>query len=405
MYVAVQVSRRGSLSNKKDFTSAAAGGGGGGGGRSERIMEMSSVSEDEYHPTGQTNPSPKSVSAPSTQIEAAIRSSVHQNESMRTSGRHPLSRRITTDLYQKRGSDDIRDAVSVQSGNPDVCGGHPSNRSVSLDSAFVRALSRAPPPPTWSADRTEGAEGAVVMEPRDSSLQYLSASSLISPGLYRRLQVNCGVAPASPRITCDRQPSFCASFAAGDTLAASIDRLGLPNIDEPSTAGGDAATLKFVAPLAALPQRLKHRPSVLSVAIKNRKLAHACVVAADSLQAATRRRASCVTAVDGSGVSSSYEIRLQLEQSRNSRLADEIKVSVTLLVVISLFVVSWAPISIVNCVETFWSVHEPMYVERAAVAMMYLQSAVNPIIYGLMNRNFRDGFKNLLKCKWSRPRK
>ena len=36
-------------------------------------------------------------------------------------------------------------------------------------------------------------------------------------------------------------------------------------------------------------------------------------------------------------------------------------------------------------------------VERAAVCMLFLQSAVNPLVYGVMNRNFREVFKNLLR--------
>ena len=36
-------------------------------------------------------------------------------------------------------------------------------------------------------------------------------------------------------------------------------------------------------------------------------------------------------------------------------------------------------------------------VERAAVCMLFLQSAINPLVYGVMNRNFREVFKNLLR--------
>jgi len=41
-------------------------------------------------------------------------------------------------------------------------------------------------------------------------------------------------------------------------------------------------------------------------------------------------------------------------------------------------------------------------VERAAVCMLFLQSAVNPLVYGVMNRNFREVFKNLLRYGASR---
>lgn len=100
------------------------------------------------------------------------------------------------------------------------------------------------------------------------------------------------------------------------------------------------------------------------------------------------------TAVDGR---LSTELRTQLERTRRSRFSDELKVSLALLVVIVVFVVSWAPISLVNAVETFHLAVIPRPVERAAVCMLFLQSAINPLIYGVMNRNFREVFRNLLR--------
>ena len=110
----------------------------------------------------------------------------------------------------------------------------------------------------------------------------------------------------------------------------------------------------------------------------------------------------------------SAELRTQLERTRRTRFSDELKVSLALLVVIAVFVVSWAPISLVNAVQTVFMVSwapislvnavetfnvavTPRSLERAAVCMLFLQSAVNPLVYGVMNRNFREVFRNLLR--------
>jgi len=41
-------------------------------------------------------------------------------------------------------------------------------------------------------------------------------------------------------------------------------------------------------------------------------------------------------------------------------------------------------------------------VERAAVCMLFLQSAINPLVYGVMNRNFREVCKNLFRDRAAR---
>jgi len=62
----------------------------------------------------------------------------------------------------------------------------------------------------------------------------------------------------------------------------------------------------------------------------------------------------------------SAELRTQLERTRRIRFSDELKVSLALLVVIAVFVVSWAPISLVNAVETFQLGAVPRPVEPTA---------------------------------------
>jgi len=52
--------------------------------------------------------------------------------------------------------------------------------------------------------------------------------------------------------------------------------------------------------------------------------------------------------------------------------------------------------------QSSWSRAVARPVERAAVCMLFLQSAVNPLVYGVMNRNFREVFKNLFRFGTSR---
>jgi len=78
------------------------------------------------------------------------------------------------------------------------------------------------------------------------------------------------------------------------------------------------------------------------------------------------RRPSSMSAAPGKAVDRrlSVELRTQLERTRRTRFSDELKVSLALLVVIAVFVVSWAPISLVNAVETFQLAAVPRPVER-----------------------------------------
>ncbi|KAI8495599.1 hypothetical protein Bbelb_265710 [Branchiostoma belcheri] len=79
---------------------------------------------------------------------------------------------------------------------------------------------------------------------------------------------------------------------------------------------------------------------------------------------------------------------------------DDVKVTKILLIVICVFVVCWAPISLVNFVETFFRIQIPPILDITTVYMVFLNCALNPVIYGLMNRNFRDGFKDFFsKCR------
>ena len=81
----------------------------------------------------------------------------------------------------------------------------------------------------------------------------------------------------------------------------------------------------------------------------------------------------------------------------------EVKLTATLFIVILAFMISWAPITVVNCLETFSDYAIPQYLDRITIYLVFLQSAINPVIYGALNKNFKKGFRKIF-CFLSRIR-
>ena len=45
----------------------------------------------------------------------------------------------------------------------------------------------------------------------------------------------------------------------------------------------------------------------------------------------------------------------------------------------------------------------PRPLSLTANALIFISSAINPFLYGVMNKSFRDEFKEILTCKWNKP--
>ena len=84
--------------------------------------------------------------------------------------------------------------------------------------------------------------------------------------------------------------------------------------------------------------------------------------------------------------------------SASSSNKDELRMTFMVCAVLVSFILCWAPVSIVSFIAVL-DVTIPAPVDKFAVFMMFLSSAVNPVIYGLMNTKFRMGFTRLL-CGW-----
>lgn len=86
------------------------------------------------------------------------------------------------------------------------------------------------------------------------------------------------------------------------------------------------------------------------------------------------------------------------EKKKDSQ-SKEIRLASILLVVVIAFVICWCP----YCISMLLSIYAPGFAPRGfhmfTILVGYANSGVNPIIYGVMNRAFRNGFKQLY-CGW-----
>ena len=87
------------------------------------------------------------------------------------------------------------------------------------------------------------------------------------------------------------------------------------------------------------------------------------------------------------------------QKKRDKARQDELRLTASFLVVIFVFVISWLPF----CVTMFWSVFSdspvPRLPDMITLLLGCLNSCCNPIIYGVMNSKFSQGFKKLY-CQW-----
>ena len=83
-------------------------------------------------------------------------------------------------------------------------------------------------------------------------------------------------------------------------------------------------------------------------------------------------------------------------RTSNSRCTD-IKLLKTTFTVVCVFLMTWGPVSIVIIIETAGG-FIPREVYMTVIYLMFSSSLVNPIIYGIMNPQFKLAFKKALSC-------
>ena len=82
---------------------------------------------------------------------------------------------------------------------------------------------------------------------------------------------------------------------------------------------------------------------------------------------------------------------------------EEIKVTRTLFVMVVFFNLCWIPIlliDIADSIQTRWTFSREVYVAYTFLA--HVSGALNPLIYGVLNRNFRTDYLKLLCCRYCR---
>ncbi|XP_072174711.1 alpha-2B adrenergic receptor-like [Diadema setosum] len=118
-----------------------------------------------------------------------------------------------------------------------------------------------------------------------------------------------------------------------------------------------------------------------------------------------RGKGRCVSPNERSALTRHKTRKKNRSESERRRKEEELKLTKSFLVVIFVFIICWLPF----CITMFWSVFSeeddavPRPVDMGSLLLGYLNSCCNPIIYGVMNKRFRAGYKNIL-CGWRRKK-
>ena len=75
----------------------------------------------------------------------------------------------------------------------------------------------------------------------------------------------------------------------------------------------------------------------------------------------------------------------------------------TLFIIVVFFNLCWTPVMLIDIIDTIygrWAFLPETYV--AYSFLVTISSALNPIIYGLMNNNFRSEYLKTLRCSYCR---
>ena len=80
---------------------------------------------------------------------------------------------------------------------------------------------------------------------------------------------------------------------------------------------------------------------------------------------------------------------------------EEIKVARTLFVIVVFFNLCWTPILLIDLVDTVrgrWTFSREAYVAYSFLAT--ISSALNPMIYGVLNKNFQKEYLKVVRCSY-----
>ncbi|XP_014066747.2 somatostatin receptor type 1-like [Salmo salar] len=81
------------------------------------------------------------------------------------------------------------------------------------------------------------------------------------------------------------------------------------------------------------------------------------------------------------------------------RKKSERKITLMVLMVVTVFVICWMPFHIVQLVNVFVEHHNATFMQLAVI-LGYANSCANPILYGFLSDNFKRSFQRILCLRW-----
>ena len=98
-----------------------------------------------------------------------------------------------------------------------------------------------------------------------------------------------------------------------------------------------------------------------------------------------------------------------LDNRENTSFLSEKRITVTLFIILAVFLGCWSPFSVLTIYATLTGHELDKHFSVAAYWLGFLNSALNPLIYALRTREFRDGYReilgNILPCVFHKVRR
>lgn len=99
------------------------------------------------------------------------------------------------------------------------------------------------------------------------------------------------------------------------------------------------------------------------------------------------------------------QVRRKVKTEESPRLRpSDVRNFVTMFVVFVLFAICWAPLNLIGLAVAIDPSHVgpriPEWLFVVSYFMAYFNSCLNGIIYGLLNRNFRNEYKRIVSSVW-----
>ena len=78
------------------------------------------------------------------------------------------------------------------------------------------------------------------------------------------------------------------------------------------------------------------------------------------------------------------------------------KLTRTIIILIVVFALCWAPFAIIMILQVFFDVHVPRWADFGSLILGYMNSFCNVFVYNATNKTIRHGYRSLLGCKQNR---